>query len=771
MTVIRLTMVGVLLAQVVSGQGSVHGDDQPPAPPVAQPSPHTNSSPIVVDVQQVEEQPAEPFEPKVPLTDEQQSQRQAVTWFMTGQLREGKNDFAGALEAYRKAIEIAPGEIKPYQSLVTITFAQGDREGATKYALQAAQHSREGIPLARGLANLLVRANETGHAVDVLKKIQQSPPADVKLVDELVLHRDMGLFYRLMTQTDSAVEHYKQVMSALQNPDSPLTDAERQEILGDAGETYEQMGKVFLDAKLADLAVTAFDEASKFNKSSPGIHSFNLAMVYEETGRHEQALEELRKYFDAQLQSKGREAYQLLADLLKELGRSDELLPELENMHDRDARNKSLAFFLAEQYEQQDQLDEAEELLKEITGNRADPRGLVGLASVYRRKHQAKPLLETFAQAFQVVPQTEEPEALERMDSDMRALVERFQELQREIAEDDEAMDGLIARGKELVGDDDAKLDFVQAYVLGKLSVEAERIEAAQEFYQLAIDMQNDPPALLFRELGLALTDAEKYAEAAKVFGQATEHTSNNLQQAGVRALFLYLQSHALEMDGQTDAALEAIGEARKALPDNSAMQFQEAWVYYHAHRWQEAIDKFQEVIDTYEPREDEESQRIVKQTRFSLSAAWVQLGDLEKGEEVLEVVLASDPDNTQVNNDLGYLWADQGKNLEQAKGMIEKALAADPENPAYLDSMGWVLFKLGEYEKAREYLERAVALPSGDDSTILDHLGDTYSKLELSDKALELWQKALDNEQGKPYPDDKILDRIKAKLPAEAEE
>ena len=96
---------------------------------------------------------------------------------MTGQLREGKNDFAGALEAYRKAIEIAPGEIKPYQSLVTITFAQGDREGATKYALQAAQHSREGIPLARGLANLLVRANETGHAVDVLKKIQQSPPA------------------------------------------------------------------------------------------------------------------------------------------------------------------------------------------------------------------------------------------------------------------------------------------------------------------------------------------------------------------------------------------------------------------------------------------------------------------------------------------------------------------------------------------------------------------------------------------------------------------
>ncbi len=773
MTVIRQTIVGVLLGQIALWQGSVHGDDQPqpPAPPIAQPSPAANPSPIAVDVQQIADDPVEPFEPKVPLTDEQKARRQAVTWFMTGQLREGKNDYAGALEAYRTAIEIAPGEIKPYQSLVTITFAQGDREGATKYALQAAGQSREGIPLARGLANLLVRASETGQAIEVLEKIQQSPPEDLKLVDDLVLHRDLGLFHRLMTHTDPAVEHYKVVMSALLDSDSPLAEEEREEILGDAGETYEQMGKVFLDAKLADLAVTAFDEAGKFNKARPGIHSFNLAMVYKETERPEQALEELQKYFDAQLHSKGREAYQLLADLLTELERTDELLPQLENLHDRDSRNKSLAYFLAEQYEQQDQLDEAEELLKETIGRRADPRGLVGLASVYRRQHQAKPLLETFAQAYQVVPQTEDSEALERMDSDMRALVERFGELQTEIAEDDEAMDGLIATGHELMGEDDGKLDFIQAYVLGKLSVESDRIEPAQEFYQLAIDMQNDPPAQLFRELGLALTDADKYAEAAKVFGQATEHTSNNLQQAGVRALFLYFQSHAFEMDGQTDAALEAIGEARKALPDNAAMHFQEAWVFYHAHRWEEAIDKFQEVIDTYESKDNAESQRIVRQTRFSLSAVWVQLGDFQKGEEVLEVVFDEEPDNTQVNNDLGYLWADQGKNLEQAKAMIEKALAAEGENPAYLDSMGWVLFKLGDYEKARGHLEQAVSLPNGDDSTILDHLGDTYNALELTDKALEAWQKALEKEQGKPYPDEKILDRIKAKLPAPSDE
>jgi Tfp pilus assembly protein PilF len=59
----------------------------------------------------------------------------------------------------------------------------------------------------------------------------------------------------------------------------------------------------------------------------------------------------------------------------------------------------------------------------------------------------------------------------------------------------------------------------------------------------------------------------------------------------------------------------------------------------------------------------------------------------MRKGEEILEKVLEVNPDNAQVNNDLGYLWADQGKNLERAEQMIRKALIAstergDPEKP-----------------------------------------------------------------------------------------
>ena len=66
-------------------------------------------------------------------------------------------------------------------------------------------------------------------------------------------------------------------------------------------------------------------------------------------------------------------------------------------------------------------------------------------------------------------------------------------------------------------------------------------------------------------------------------------------------------------------------------------------------------------------------------------------------------------PTTPGVNNDLGYLYADQGKNLEKAEAMIRKAVQEEPDNCAYLDSLGWVLFKRGKVKEAVEPLEKAV--------------------------------------------------------------
>ncbi len=60
---------------------------------------------------------------------------------------------------------------------------------------------------------------------------------------------------------------------------------------------------------------------------------------------------------------------------------------------------------------------------------------------------------------------------------------------------------------------------------------------------------------------------------------------------------------------------------------------------------------------------------------RQSLSVIYVNQGNYAKGEAELEAALQRNPDEPGPNNDLGYLYAEQGKNLEKAELMIRKAL------------------------------------------------------------------------------------------------
>jgi tetratricopeptide (TPR) repeat protein len=144
---------------------------------------------------------------------------------------------------------------------------------------------------------------------------------------------------------------------------------------------------------------------------------------------------------------------------------------------------------------------------------------------------------------------------------------------------------------------------------------------------------------------------------------------------------------------------------------------------------------------------------------RYLLSHIYTQAGQFVRAEDQLQLILKVDPTSAVACNDLGYLWADQGKNLVEAESLIRKALELDrqqrssvtspttdpaEDNPAYIDSLGWVLFRRGKIQEAREQLERAARMPDGDDPVIWDHLGDVYYRLELPEQAFQAWQRAL---------------------------
>ena len=79
-----------------------------------------------------------------------------------------------------------------------------------------------------------------------------------------------------------------------------------------------------------------------------------------------------------------------------------------------------------------------------------------------------------------------------------------------------------------------------------------------------------------------------------------------------------------------------------------------------------------------------------------------------DEATEWYEKALALDGTNSTALNGLGYVLADEGRDLTRALTMLKKANDMEPDNPAYLDSLGWVYYKLGLDLEAKNFTRRA---------------------------------------------------------------
>ena len=110
--------------------------------------------------------------------------------------------------------------------------------------------------------------------------------------------------------------------------------------------------------------------------------------------------------------------------------------------------------------------------------------------------------------------------------------------------------------------------------------------------------------------------------------------------------------------------------EASKREPNNPIYDLILGSILTKYGRNDEAIKLFESLLKRFGDNEE-----VVKMVRPSLSVIYVNLGNYAKGEAELELLLQRYPDEPGPNNDLGYLYAEQGKNLEKAESMIRKAL------------------------------------------------------------------------------------------------
>lgn len=245
----------------------------------------------------------------------------------------------------------------------------------------------------------------------------------------------------------------------------------------------------------------------------------------------------------------------------------------------------------------------------------------------------------------------------------------------------------------------------------------------------------------LGRMRGLAPRDPELVLRSVAVLAR------NQRAQSGVRVADAWaarrpedpdgvsLAARARALAGEYDSAAVFARRAVALQPDSLDARRLLARIYQDARRWPEAIAAWREAR-ALAPR----NPLVMLDLGFCLEQSGDLDGAIALGREALEHA----PDFPGALNFLGYVLADNNRELPQALALIRKALDQDPDNGAYVDSYGWALYRLGRLDEAREQLESALVLTGGD-AVIHEHLGDVYRDLRQFDRAREQYRESLE--------------------------
>jgi tetratricopeptide (TPR) repeat protein len=702
-----------------------------PAPAVAPDSKQAEPKPGA-DAQPDRKKPAagvlddnpEPFVPRTTRTEKQQNRIEALSLFSLARMHEQNEENAEALRLYQRALRYDPESLPILREIIPLAFSLDRAAEGVRYALKAVELDPSDPLLLRRLGVLLTERGEFAGALKLYEKAL-GLAGDKKSASYVMLRMEMGRLYFVTEHYREAADSFAEVMDALAKPnEAGLNSTQQAAFAGDEGrKSYELFGEAFLEADMPDRALAAYEKAEKL-VANKALHAYALARVYAKKKEPAKALEQLQIYFDEHATSRGRGPYELLAKVLAEMGQQASLIERLQKIADAEPKNEPVRYVLADRCLAADNLDQAEALYVALLKDSSPaPDAYCGLVKIYRLKKDPGPLLRALGQA------ASKTTGLEVVEEEAKA-----------IAKDAELFGKLADWAKAAYTKDADSVNYGERLALALLALEAKRYPVANEFFELALKVKRDEPAELLLTWGLGMLVAEQYADAARVFQKGIDAKALGADNPG----FHYYLAGALEMADKTNEALEVARAAVRMAPASARMHGRVGWVLYHAKRYAEAQASYQELIARFDSqRQSDETRAALRDARLVLSNICVIQKNLPQAEEWLEQVLDEYPENVSALNDLGYLWADQGKNLERALDMVQRAVAGDPENGAYRDSLGWALYRLGRFDEAVFELNKALA---GDDpdGVILDHLGDVYLAQGKLNEARDCWQKAL---------------------------
>lgn len=296
-------------------------------------------------------------------------------------------------------------------------------------------------------------------------------------------------------------------------------------------------------------------------------------------------------------------------------------------------------------------------------------------------------------------------------------------------------------------------------YRLGEVYSQLDRIDEAISIYQRALQINNGDyvsatnlarlyyqkgdyeeglrvlgglpikDSNVFYLMGVLLSQLEKWDEAEKNLEKAVELAPNFY----IPYSFLI---HIYGQQGKKEEALSLLNDVEeKALLSKGQINRLFGTAYSQFEDWENAIYYLSRAHQS-NPEDD----RIL----FQLGAAYERNNDRFRAVYNLRKAIKVNSKNADALNYLGYMYAEEGKNLDEAVCLIKGALKIEPENGYFVDSLGWAYYQSGLLDKALVELKRAVELlkeEGENDPVIREHLGDIYYKKGNFEEAKKQWE------------------------------
>jgi tetratricopeptide (TPR) repeat protein len=697
-----------------------------------------------------------PVPQKISLSQRGRDHRQACIAYGSGLLAARDNRLLEATRLVEEAWRLEPTAAPVGRLLVRLDLALGRSDEALALSKKVLDLDPNDFETWYSFARQLRERGSTKEALDAMTKAVACPALKERPHELGQLTFDLAVFFEDASELDNALTVLRRAEGILLEHRQSLVNSGQvgdEQLYFEEAKTSEKIAHVCVKLKKYDDAARSFEMTQRIaqenlNDSLRAARlNLDLAKAYYSAGHREKSLQALDEFL--RTQPADVQPYQLRITLLKDLGRQAEIIPSLAQLVSLDRHNLELRLLLAEQYAAGSaHWNKAQREYEEIIRESPSARAFQGLFGILKKQRKVEEILFSLDRSLAAAnPQGKSPgDVSEAMKA--RAMLDALRQ-------DSELIRQLIPVGASH-GRRGQRLDSSTRYFLAMLAARTNQLEAAESFYQSCLQEPGEFPGFsqeheLYSGLLRVLSLQGKNEEIIKTCkeGLRSSRVTNRL-------LFHEYLGSTLSRLGRTEEALAEADQAVQLADEKSRLHYQlaHARILSESNQHDQAIKECQDLLQKTGSSDD------IHEIRLTLYWIYSSTHENVKAEEQLRRILQDFPDDATAHNDLGYLMADQAKNLPEAEELIRRAIELDrrqknkeahvgpdddQDNAAFVDSLGWVLFRLGRFQDALRELERAATLQMGDDPVIWDHLGDVYFRMEQAPKARQAWRKAVD--------------------------